>query len=259
VKMSSRLSHPPVPLLLAFCLALLALVALASRGNAQATAHAATVMARPAHPDRSALHMEMTPAPKGDAADSARAMRIAYTLRSALAPFRDTTAAVAAGYRMFAPQLKEQRVYHFTNRWRAIQEGFRFDASKPTSLLYTKGADGRFTLLGAMYTAPKRFGYDKLDARIPLSVAHWHRHVNWCVPRRGDAQRWLERRDGEPVFGPESPNATRDACLAAGGTFHDSIFGWMVHANVFAGNDVAAIWGDEHAARDMHDAMKAEP
>jgi hypothetical protein len=202
-----------------------------------------------------ALHMEMTPVIKGDAEDSAKAARIARELRAALVPFRDTAAAVAAGYHMFAPQLKTQRVYHFTNKWRALQEGFRFDPTRPTSFLYTRGADGKFTLVGAMYTAPKRFGYDRLDARVPLSVARWHRHVNWCTPPRGQASRWLERRDGAPVFGPESPIATKAECVAAGGVFHANLFGWMLHANVVNGTDAATIWGDDHAGHAMHDGM----
>lgn len=203
----------------------------------------------------STLHMETTPKLKPNLVDSARAAGIARSLRAALAPFADTTAAVQAGYRMFAPQIKQQKVYHFTSNWRAMEEAFRFDPAKPTSLLYRKDADGRFVLVGAMYTAPKRFSYDKLDARVPLSVAQWHRHVNWCVPKRGDARRWIERRDGKPVFGPESPVATKAACDAVNGRFHESLFGWMVHANVMAGDDPAAIWGDAHAAHDMHDGM----
>ena len=36
---------------------------------------------------------------------------------------------------------------------------------KQPELLYRKDGDGRFVLVGAMYTAPKRFSPDKLDAR----------------------------------------------------------------------------------------------
>ena len=207
-------------------------------------------------PDNAHLHMEMTPLRRATAADSARAASVATTLRSSLTPFADTTAAVAAGYRMFAPELKEQKVYHFTRKWNAVQSVVRFDAAKPTSLLYRKSADGRFVLVGAMYTAPKQFGVDQLDARVPTSIARWHKHVNWCLPPRGARERWLERRDGQPVFGPESSIATKEACDAAGGTFHESVFGWMVHANVMAGDDPAVIWGDEHAGHDMQDGMK---
>lgn len=202
------------------------------------------------------LHMEMTPARAGTHADSVRAAGVARQLRKALEPYADTTAAVAAGYRMFMPQVKTQKVYHFTSRWHAVQEAFRFDPAKPTSLLYRKDASGRFVLVGAMYTAPKRFGLDKLDARVPLSVARWHKHVHWCLPRQGDQSRWAERKDGHAVFGPESPVATKAACDAVGGTFHDTLFGWMLHANVMAGDDPQVIWGDDHAGHDMHEGMK---
>jgi hypothetical protein len=205
-----------------------------------------------------ALHMEMTPARAGTAADSARAASVAATLRKAIAKYRDTTEAVKDGYRMFAPKIRNQKVYHFSSNWMGIQEAFRFDPSKPTSLLYEKRPNGAFELVGAMYVAPKRFTPEQLDARVPLSVARWHKHVNWCLPPRGQPERWLERKEGHALFGPESPIVTREACDAVGGTFRDSIFGWMVHANVFAGDDAAAVWGDEHAAHDMHDGMKVE-
>jgi hypothetical protein len=204
------------------------------------------------------LHMEMTPARHPTSGDSARAAEVARTLKAALAPYRDTAAAVQDGYRMFLPQVKEQKVYHFTNNWRGLQEAFRFDPAKPTSLLYRKGRDGRFELIGAMYTAPKRFGPEKLNDRVPLSVARWHKHVNWCLPPKGEGERFLERKDGLPVFGPESPIATESACKAAGGVFHETLFGWMLHANVMESSDPVAIWGDEHAGHDMHASMKGD-
>ena len=246
---------------------LLALVA--QLAGAQSHAHAAEVTTPPMSPassgptghtldDNVKLHMEMTPTVRPAPGDSARAAYVAGELRVALAKYRDTTAAVADGYRMFLPEVKEQKVYHFTNGWRAVQEAFRFEPTRPTSLLYKKGADGKFELVGAMYTAPKRFGFDKLDARVPLSVARWHKHVSWCVPKRNERQRWLERQNGEPVFGPQSPIASKEACDLVGGVFHETIFGWMLHANVFAGNDPASIWGDDHSGHDMHGMMKME-
>jgi len=202
-----------------------------------------------------ALHMLMTPTRPVAQGDSARAAAIAATLRASIAKYADTTAAVADGYRMFAPQIKNQRVYHFTRGWNAVQEAFRFDPAKPTSLLYARGSDGTLHLIGGMYTAPKRWSADKLDERIPLSVARWHKHVNWCIPPRGQRARWLERANGAPVFGPESPIATKAACDAVGGTFYADPLGWMVHANVMTSSDPALIWGDDHAGHDMHDGM----
>ena len=234
-------------------LVVLPVLVVASRGVARA--QSARVAGRDSgmETDGSALHMEMTPLRKPAPGDSARAAAIAAELRAAIVKYRDTATAVADGYRMFAPQIKNQKVYHFTRGWSGVQAAFRFDASKPTSLLYTKGADGVFVLVGGMYTAPKRFSLDKLDERIPLSVARWHKHVNWCVPPRGQEARWLERANGQPVFGPESPIATQQACDAVGGVFHESPLGWMVHANVMTSNDPAVIWGDEHAGHDMRE------
>ena len=238
------------------------LLALAARlAAAQSHAHAAEPPKMPsvrAHTSgaNAELHMKMTVAIPGTASDSARAARVAATLRTAIARYADTSAAVADGYRMFLPRVATQKVYHFTNNWRAVQEAFRFDAAKPTSLLYRKDTVGTFVLVGAMYTAPKRFGPEKLDARVPLSVARWHKHVNWCVPQRGQTARWTERRNGEAVFGPESPIATKDACDKVDGRFAENVFGWMIHANVFAGEDAASVWGDEHAGHDMHGGMQ---
>jgi hypothetical protein len=228
----------------------------ASRGIARAQTVRATHREPAMVADGSALHMEMTPVRPAAPGDSARAAAVAAELRAAILKYRDTTAAVADGYRMFAPQIRNQKVYHFTRGWSAVQEAFRFDPAKPTSLLYTKGADGRFVLVGGMYTAPKRFSLEKLDERVPLSVARWHKHVNWCVPTHGQEARWLERANGQPVFGPESPIATKQSCDSVGGVFHQSLLGWMVHANVMTSSDPAQIWGDEHAGNDMHDGMK---
>lgn len=204
------------------------------------------------------LHMEMTPAIRASAADSARAASVAARLRAAIGKYRDTTAAVADGYHMFLPKLKNQKVYHFTNNWRAVQESFRFDPARPTSLLYKKDSTGKLVLVGAMYTAPKRFDFEKLNERVPLSIARWHKHVNWCLPKRGETARWMETRDGQPLFGPESPVATKEACDLVGGRFLASPFGWMLHANVMTSDDPSVIWGDEHAGPDMHAGMKMD-
>jgi hypothetical protein len=233
-------------------------LALASRGIARAQTARAAHRETPMVGDGTALHMETTPVRRPAPGDSDRAAAVAAELRRAIEKYRDTATAVADGYRMFAPQIKNQKVYHFTRGWSAVQEAFRFDPAKPTSLLYVRGADGKLALVGGMYTAPKRFSLDKLDERVPLSVARWHKHVNWCVPPHGQAARWLERTNGQPVFGPESPIATKPACDAVGGVFHESLLGWMVHANVMTSSDPAVIWGDEHAGHDMHEGMKQD-
>lgn len=196
-------------------------------------------------------HMLLSPPRAPTHADSVRAMQVAMELKRAISRYQDTAAAVADGYRMFAPAVKNQRVYHFTNYRHAFAEAFRFDPAKPTSILYTRDAAGRFHLVGAMYTMPKRASLDKLNDRVPLSIARWHRHVNWCLPKKGDGSRMAERKNGAPLFGPESPIASRQACEDVGGRFFADPMGWMVHANVYEGNDLGTIWGDtEHGAHD---------
>ena len=191
-------------------------------------------------------HLELSPPRAATHADTVRAWEVVRQLRTVLTKYADTAAATADGYKMFAPQLKGQHVYHFTNYKNAFLEVFRYDPEKPTSILYVRGPDGSLKLIGAMYTAPKRMRAGRLDGRVPLSIAGWHKHVKWCLPPRSEKDRWLERRDGMAVFGPESPIATKAECEDAGGNFYPSLFGWMIHANVFAGDDLGAIFSHEH-------------
>src|SRR4051812_15809360 len=65
--------------------------------------------------DNARRHLEMSPARLATSADSAKAREVVKELRLALAKYGDTTAAVADGYRMFMPKVKEQHVFHFTN------------------------------------------------------------------------------------------------------------------------------------------------
>lgn len=192
-----------------------------------------------------AAHMMMTPLRPVTAADSIRAADIASQLRAAIDKYRSVKKAEADGFKMFAPQIKNQRVYHFTKGLWAIENQFRYDPAKPTSLLYRRGPQGNFVLIGAMYTAPKQYSPADLDKRVPTSIAQWHKHMNWCVLRLGSRSRWTEVKNGRPVFGPLGVS-TREECDSAGGRFHEEVLGWMVHANVFE-ND---IWGDHHMRGD---------
>jgi hypothetical protein len=185
--------------------------------------------------------------------DSVRAANVINELRQAIAKYQDVKVAEADGYKMFAPEIKNQPQYHFTKRLNALRNQFGFDPARPTSLLYKKDPKGEFVLIGAMYTASKRASEDDLNERVPLSVAHWHRHINWCVPPRGQKDQWYQTRNGRPVFGPLGV-ATEQECKDAGGRFIPQAFGWMVHANTFAGNDLKSIWHDDHMM-DHEDAM----
>ena len=192
-----------------------------------------------------AKHMELTPTRPATHEDTVRALKVAAELKRAIARYQDTATAVADGYHMFLPNVK-QRVYHFTNNGRAFKEAFRFNPAEPTSLLYARRDDGKLHLIGAMYTMPQRASLDRLNDRVPLGIARWHKHVNWCLPKRGESERYNERMaDGKPKLGPESPIATKAACDAVGGDFHPTLFGWMLHANVFEGAELGTIFGEE--------------
>ncbi len=190
-------------------------------------------------------HLDLTPMRAATKADSARAARVAAELRRGIAKYRDVALAVADGFHMFAPQATDQPVYHYIHPLRTMREAARFESTEPSSLIYSKNPDGTLELLGAMYTAGSQATLEELDARVPLSIARWHRHVNYCFPT--DRRRIGEVRDGAPLFGPVGSINTRAECEAAGGQFTKQLFGWMVHANVFA-KDPAAVWGgDSHS------------
>lgn len=216
----------------------------AATGDSASAAHAAEHAMGAPHVDVSD-HMRLTPERPATAADSARAAELLATLRSSIERYRDVRVAEAEGYRMFAPGLKHQRVYHFTNNRRAFREHFRFDPTQPTSLLYRRNGDGELELLGAMYVAPRRASLEDLDARVPLSMARWHAHIDVCLPPRREPERWREMEDGRMRFGPAGAIMTEAACDDAGGRFHEQLFGWMVHVNAFA--EDGQVWGERHS------------
>src|SRR5260221_3019876 len=170
----------------------------------------------------SAAHMHMTEMRPQTASDVARANEIVKELRAGIEKYRDYHVALNEGYKIFLLNLPQPE-YHFTKYGNGFMEAFRFDPSQPTSLLYRKTADG-FELVGAMYTMPKRATQEQLNERVPLSVAMWHLHTNLCMPSRSE----MKTADWSK-FGLKGSIAKQDACEAAGGNFHPSIFGWMVH------------------------------
>src|ERR1700683_3619697 len=118
-------------------------------------------------------------------ADKARAPVLVTDLQHALAKYKDYHVAEADGFKPFHPEFKQQKVVHFTRSWYALKAEFTFNPLEPTSLLYQRTPDGGYKLIGAMYTDRKGATLDELNERVPLSVARWHRHVNFCIPARG--------------------------------------------------------------------------
>lgn len=174
------------------------------------------------HHHHSGAHMKLTELRPQTPEDIDRAKLLAVQLRDGIEKYKDYKVALADGYKIFLPKVP-QKEYHFTNYRNGFMESFNFDPTHPTSLLYRK-TDTGYELVGAMYTMPKTASEEKLNARVPLSVAQWHLHTNLCVPPRDQMATadWTK-------FGLEGSIATKEACDAAGGRFHPVILGWMVH------------------------------
>jgi len=204
--------------------------------NGAASLHAMQSMA--GHMDMGP-HMKMTALRPAQPGDAERAQQVVEAARKACAKYMDYHTALADGFKIFHPEVP-QKMYHFTNYSYAVQAAFSFNPEHPTSLLYEKHGD-EYKLIGAMYTAPKRLGEDELNQRIPLSIAQWHEHVNFCAP---PADRRQELLAPHPQFGLRGSITTAEACTAAGGTFHPVIFNWMVHVYPFE-RDQASIWSVE--------------
>jgi hypothetical protein len=190
------------------------------------------------------LHMKMTELRPSNASDKDRADEIVARLRPAIDRYRDYRAAEADGYRIFLPRVS-QKMYHFTNWSYGYEAAFRFDPTRPTSLLYEETSDG-YRLIGAMYTARKNATEEELNQRVPLSVAQWHAHVNICMAPVGRAREMLST---DARFGLRGSIATPAACDDAGGRWVPQVFGWMVHVYPFE-RDPGQFWSIERQMTD---------
>ena len=173
-------------------------------------------------------HMKMTALRDPRPGDAERAEKIVESARKAAQKYQDYHLALADGYEIFLPNVP-QKQYHFTNKRYAFASAFRLNPEHPTSLLYEKHGDD-YKLIGVMYTAPKRMSEDQLNERIPLSIAQWHEHVNFCAP---PADKKNEMWGANPRFGLRGSITTQQDCDAAGGKFLPVIFNWMVHVYPF--------------------------
>ena len=208
--------------------------------NSGAGAHAMDSME--GHHTEMGPHMKMTALRTPQPGDQEKTGQIVAAARKVVEKYQDYRTALKDGFKIFLPNLP-QKQYHFTNDRYAREARFRFDPGRPTSLLYEKHGDD-YTLIGVMYTAPKRFTEDDLNQRIPLSIAQWHEHVNFCAPPAGHKREML---GPNAKFGLRGSISTQPECEANGGTFHPIIFNWMVHVYPLE-KDPAKIWSVERPA-----------
>jgi hypothetical protein len=199
-------------------------------------------------------HMYMTTLRGAKADDQKRADAVVAAAKTAMAPYQDYKKALADGYEIFLPNLPQPQ-YHFTKYQYGLEARSHFDPLKPTSLLYKKTADGGYQLLGAMYTDRVDATEDELNERIPLSIARWHQHINFCKAPEGQKALYF---GPDAKFGLLGSVTTQDACDAAGGEFHPHLFGWMVHVYPYE-TDAKKRWStnddDEGHDNMTHSAM----
>jgi hypothetical protein len=189
-------------------------------------------------------HMAITPVWPRQPGDEAKAKDVVAQAKAAMERYKDYRNALADGYVIANPKL-EQPQYHFNNEANARSSDLHFDPSKPTSLLYRHTEYKQYRLEGVMYTARPNSTEEELNERIPLSVARWHEHINFC---EAPADRVKDYQAAHPKFGMFGSVHTREACEAEGGVFHPYMFTWMIHVfpyekdfkDVFSMNDDVA-------------------
>jgi hypothetical protein len=195
-------------------------------------------------------HMAMTKLRPLEADDRARAEAILAAAKKYAERYRDYRKAEADGYTIFMPE-QHQNVYHFVLETEDSGAKRRFDPDHPHVLLYTKteGPNRGYKLVGVMYTAPYDSTEEQLNARVPLSIARWHVHLNMCIPPQPEHHDWLT---DDPEFGLNGSISTAEACSAAGGRFKPHLAGWMTHIYPFE-TDPSKIWGvgmdDDHGTK----------
>jgi hypothetical protein len=171
-------------------------------------------------------HMQMSL--KGDAApgDAARAAQILADANSVLSHYSDVRTATRDGYKPFYPTGRMGEEIHYTNYRYRRKEQQHVDYSRPGSILYQRTEEG-LKAVGVMYTAPADASPQQLDAIAPLSIAVWHRHVDFCGgPKTLPAS---EQFGASARFGPQGSIRTQEACVAAQGLWIPVVFGWMTH------------------------------
>ncbi len=177
-------------------------------------------------PSMKMAHMQMSLKGEAEPGDEDRAKNILSAADEVLFRYRDVKTAVRDGYRPFFPTGRIGEEIHYTNyRYRRAEQR-RVDYARPGSILYRRTADG-LKAIGVMYTAPAAATPEQLNAIAPLSIATWHRHVDFCGgPKTLPAS---EQFGPNARFGPQGSIHTQEDCRAAQGLWIPLVLNWMTH------------------------------
>jgi hypothetical protein len=178
-------------------------------------------------------HMCITPLRPEQPGDEERAKALVKQVRAAIDKYQDYKKAIADGFIQGNPDVV-QRQYHFTNNANVRLADMQFDPTRPSSLLYIQTPTQRFKLEGVMFTDSTSASEDELNQRIPLSIARWHEHTNFCA---APANKVNEYHGDHPKFGMFGSIHTAVECKAASGiAFYPVIFSWMIHVFPYEDN-----------------------
>jgi hypothetical protein len=194
-------------------------------------------------------HMYMTTLRPLQPGDEQKATSLVAATKAAMEPYQDYHKALADGFKIFLPNIPQPQ-YHFTKAGNGWAARSHFDPLKPTSLLYVKTGDESYKLVGVMYTARVDATEDEINERVPLSIARWHQHINFCLAPLGQKAGYF---GPDAKFGLQGSITTAEACKEASGHFFPHVLGWMVHVYPYE-TDAKNIWStsdDDHG----HDNM----
>ncbi len=188
-------------------------------------------------------HMQMSFKGRPQPGDEERAMRIVAAAHGVIAHYSDVNSALRDGYKPFHPTGKLGEEVHYTNyRYNRLEQP-HVNYDRPGSILYKRTPEG-MKAVGVMYTAPQDSTPEHLNEVAPISIATWHRHVDFCG---GPRSLPLEEQVGPRAqFGPQGSIHTEEACKEAHGLWIPVVFGWMTHVypdakspnDVWAGMDM---------------------
>ena len=177
-------------------------------------------------------HMCMTPAREPQPGDEERARAVVAQVKAAITKYKDYKKALGDGFVIANPKL-DQPQFHFTNDANVRVADTTFDPTRPSSLLYRRTPTQQYKLEGVMFTARNDATDDDLNRRIPLSVARWHKHTNFCAAPADKVKEYL---GAHPKFGMFGSIHTKEACDAEGGVFYPVMFSWMIHVFPYEDN-----------------------
>ena len=174
-------------------------------------------------------HMYVTQLRPKQPGDEQKALAVVARVRAAIERYRDYRKALADGYVIANPKVNQPQ-FHFNNKANVLEAEKHFDPTRPSSLLYFQTPTQRYKLEGVMFTVPPTASEDELNARIPLSVVRWHKHVKFCAAPADKVKEYFGKK---PKFGMFGSITTAEACKVEGGTFYPVMFTWMIHVFPF--------------------------